>query len=80
LHYGAGGSCLGAKAFRVIGTGFAIAGVYSSCYLLAMEHGLRPGMLATLLGIQPLVTLAVTEHRFSARRVGDCCSHWPEWQ
>ncbi|WP_050805645.1 DMT family transporter [Novosphingobium nitrogenifigens] len=55
---------------RVIGTGFAIAGVYSSCYLLAMEHGLRPGMLATLLGIQPLVTLAVTEHRFSARRVG----------
>ena len=54
---------------RVMVTGLAMAGVYSSCYLLAMEHGLRPGMLATLLGIQPLLTLAITERRFSPRRI-----------
>jgi drug/metabolite transporter (DMT)-like permease len=55
---------------RVSATGLAIAGVYSSCYLLAMAHGLRPGMLATLLGVQPLLTLAITERRFSAGRLG----------
>lgn len=55
---------------RVVATGFAIAGVYTSCYLLAMEHGLRPGMLATLLGVQPLLTLAITERRFRPARIG----------
>jgi drug/metabolite transporter (DMT)-like permease len=55
---------------RVMGIGLAMAGVYSSCYLLAMEHGLRPGLLATLLGIQPLLTLAITEHRFTLLRGG----------
>jgi drug/metabolite transporter (DMT)-like permease len=60
---------------RVIATGFAIAGVYTSCYLLALQHGLRPGMLATLLGVQPLLTLAITERRFSwARLAGLLCA------
>jgi len=60
---------------RVILTGFLIAGVYTSCYLLAMEHGLRPGMLATLLGVQPLLTLALTERRFRPARIaGLCCA------
>jgi drug/metabolite transporter (DMT)-like permease len=54
---------------RVIATGFAIAGVYTSCYLLALQHGLRPGMLATLLGVQPLLTLAITERRFTWTRL-----------
>ncbi len=60
---------------RVIATGFLIAGVYTSCYLLAMVHGLRPGMLATLLGVQPLLTLALTERQFRPRRIaGLCCA------
>ena len=60
---------------RVVLTGFLIAGVYTTCYLLAMEHGLRPGMLATLLGIQPLLTLALTERGFRPGRIaGLCCA------
>src|SRR4028119_460548 len=33
---------------RVALTGFAIPGLYSACYLLAMDHGVTPGALATL--------------------------------
>jgi drug/metabolite transporter (DMT)-like permease len=38
---------------RVAFIGFAIAGVYSVCYLLAMEHGVTPGALATILESSP---------------------------
>ncbi|MDZ3833036.1 MAG: DMT family transporter [Sphingopyxis sp.] len=53
---------------RVALTGLAIAGLYSVCYLLALDQGLTPGALATLLGIQPLLTLLITERQVSSAR------------
>ncbi len=45
-----------------------LMGGYSITYLLALEHGITPGMLATLLGAQPLLTLALVERRWSVPR------------
>lgn len=54
---------------RVAFIGFSIAGVYSVCYLLAMEHGVTPGALATILGIQPILTVLIIERKVSVLRV-----------
>ena len=48
---------------RIIIVGFSVAGIYSTCYLLALDHGMTPGALATFLGIQPILTLILTERR-----------------
>lgn len=50
-------------------TGFLLIGCYSICYLLALDHGVTPELLATLLGAQPILTLALMERRFDAGRV-----------
>lgn len=51
-------------------TGLLMIGSYSICHLLALDHGLTPGVLATVLGVQPILTLALTERRaFSGRRL-----------
>jgi drug/metabolite transporter (DMT)-like permease len=42
----------------VAATGLLLIGGYSICYLLALDHGITPGVLATLLGAQPILTLA----------------------
>lgn len=58
---------------RIAGTGLLLLGTYSICYFLALDHGVTPGLLATVLGAQPLLTLMITERRFSpARLVGLC--------
>lgn len=49
--------------------GFLIAGLYSVFYLLALDNGVTPGALATLLGVQPILTLLVTEPRVTLARV-----------
>ncbi|WP_088140865.1 DMT family transporter [Achromobacter xylosoxidans] len=53
----------------VAGTGLLLIGGYSICYLLALDHGITPGVLATLLGAQPILTLAVMERRYSLPRL-----------
>ncbi|RFC01255.1 EamA family transporter, partial [Klebsiella michiganensis] len=53
---------------KVAATGALLTGGYSICYLLALDSGLTPGLLATVLGVQPLLTLLVTERTWSARR------------
>lgn len=50
-------------------TGLLIAGLYSVFYLLALDHGVTPGTLATMLGIQPILTLFLTERRVTALRL-----------
>lgn len=50
-------------------TGLLIAGLYSVFYLLALDHGVTPGALATMLGIQPILTLFLTERRVTALRL-----------
>lgn len=54
---------------RVFFVGLSIAGLYSVCYLLALDNGLTPGALATLLGVQPIATLLLTERRASGIRL-----------
>ena len=54
---------------RVVLVGLSIAGLYSACYLLALDNGLTPGALATLLGVQPILTLLLTERRATGMRL-----------
>ncbi|KVE33353.1 DMT family transporter [Burkholderia sp. TSV86] len=52
-----------------VATGLLLTGGYSILYLLALERGLAPGILATILGVQPILTLAVLERRASGTRL-----------
>lgn len=54
---------------RIAGIGALMLGTYSICYFLALDHGVTPGVLATVLGAQPLLTLLVTERRLSPARL-----------
>lgn len=49
--------------------GFLIAGLYSTFYLLALDNGVTPGSLATLLGVQPILTMFLTERRVTVSRL-----------
>ncbi|MDC9595307.1 DMT family transporter [Xenorhabdus anantnagensis] len=53
---------------KVAGVGLLIIGGYSIFYFLALEHGITPGVLATIMGIQPIITLWFMERHFSIRR------------
>ncbi|MGU7783406.1 DMT family transporter [Burkholderia sp. PU8-34] len=50
-------------------TGLLLMGGYSIFYLLALERGIAPGILATILGVQPILTLAIVERRWQPARV-----------
>lgn len=54
---------------RVAVTGLLLLGSYSICYLLALDHGVTPGVLATVLGVQPILMLALLERRLHAARL-----------
>lgn len=54
---------------RVAMTGLLLIGGYTITYLLALEHGITPGVLATLLGVQPILTLLWVERRVSPSRL-----------
>ena len=56
-------------ALKVTFTGVFIIGGYSICYFLALENNITPGVLATLLGVQPIITLLIIERRFSFARL-----------
>lgn len=46
-------------------TGFLLMGAYSLFYFLAMQYGISPGLLATILALQPILTFFITEKNFS---------------
>ncbi|NYT37777.1 DMT family transporter [Allopusillimonas soli] len=54
---------------QVVLAGALLIGLYSLCYLLAMDHGVTPGVMSTLLGVQPVLTLLLTERRYSPSRL-----------
>ncbi|MBV9878452.1 MAG: DMT family transporter [Verrucomicrobia bacterium] len=54
---------------RIAIIGLLLTGGYSVCYFLALEHGVTPGVMATLLGVQPVLTLLLFERRFSVLRI-----------
>ncbi len=53
---------------RVALIGVLMIGSYQICYLLALEQGITPGVLATLLGVQPILTQFITERRCTGLR------------
>lgn len=53
---------------QVAGTGLLLVGGYSCTYFLALDQGLTPGALATILGVQPIATLLLQERRAPALR------------
>lgn len=55
--------------WQVAKTGLLLVGGYSICYFQSMAHGITPGLLATLLGTQPVLTLLLTERQFSIGRI-----------
>lgn len=56
-------------ARQVAATGLLLVGGYSIFYLLALDHGVTPGLLATLLGVQPILTLVLTEQPLQRSRI-----------
>ena len=54
---------------QVISAGLLLIGGYCVCFFQALAHGITPGLLATILGIQPILTLLLTERRFSRWRL-----------
>lgn len=55
--------------WQVAGIGLVLIGGYSVCYFEAMAHGITPGLLATILGVQPILTLLLTERHFALSRL-----------
>ncbi|GGO89276.1 hypothetical protein GCM10011348_46650 [Marinobacterium nitratireducens] len=55
---------------RVAQTGMLLIGGYSICYFSALEAGMTPGVLATVLGTQPILTLVLTERGLQPGRLG----------
>lgn len=53
---------------QVAGAGLLLVGGYSCAYFLALDAGLTPGALATILGVQPIATLLLQERRAPAAR------------
>ncbi|MCS3409550.1 DMT family transporter [Serratia sp. AKBS12] len=54
--------------WRVALIGLLMIGCYQTAYLLALELGITPGVLATLLGVQPILTQFITERRCAGLR------------
>lgn len=46
-------------------TGFLLIGCYSLFYFFALQYGISPGLLATILALQPILTFFITEKHFS---------------
>ncbi len=53
----------------VAATGLLLVGGYSMLYLQTLAYGITPGLLATILGLQPVLTLLMTEGLRSRRRL-----------
>ncbi|QUG74241.1 EamA family transporter [Erwinia sp. E602] len=57
------------SARQVALTGLMIIGGYAICYFEAMDRGVTPGLIATIMGIQPILTLALVERRMQGLRL-----------
>lgn len=57
------------KRAIVFSTGLLLIALYSITYFQAMDHGVTPGLIATIMGAQPILTLALSERRFSLWRL-----------
>lgn len=53
------------SAKQVAWVGLLMVGGYSVFYFQAMAHGVTPGLIATILGIQPILTLCLLERKMN---------------
>ena len=53
----------------VLLSGLVLIGAYSLCYFQAMAEGVTPGLIATIMGIQPILTLCIVERRMQGVRL-----------
>ncbi|MGE9764073.1 DMT family transporter [Pseudomonas sp. PDM20] len=51
-------------------TGLVMLGIYPIFYLMALDLHVTPGVIATVLGVQPMLTSFLLERRHSAPRLG----------
>jgi len=58
---------------QVLLTGLLIIAGYSICYFKAMAHGVTPGLMATIMGIQPIFTLCLLEKNWQKERLLGLC-------
>lgn len=49
--------------------GAILLGAYQICYLLALQFKLAPGVLATIMGVQPILTAVLTDRRANRSRL-----------
>lgn len=54
---------------QVLLTGLLMIAGYSICYFKAMAYGVTPGLMATIMGIQPLLTLCLLEKSLQKERL-----------
>ncbi|MFV5438626.1 DMT family transporter [Acinetobacter oleivorans] len=54
---------------QVLLTGLLMIAGYSICYFKAMAHGVTPGLMATIMGIQPILTLCLLEKSLQKERL-----------
>jgi drug/metabolite transporter (DMT)-like permease len=57
---------------RALGTGCVLLGAYQIFYLLALNTHVTPGVMATVMGVQPILTVVLMERQ----RPGAACSAW----
>lgn len=58
---------------QVLLTGLLMIAGYSICYFKAMAHGVTPGLMATIMGIQPILTLCIIEKNLQKERLVGLC-------
>lgn len=54
---------------QVLLTGLLMIAGYSICYFKAMAYGVTPGLMATIMGIQPILTLCLLEKSLQKERL-----------
>ncbi|SDY77536.1 DMT family transporter [Pseudomonas sp. NFIX28] len=52
-----------------VATGLVLLGAYQIFYLLALDLKVTPGMMATIMGVQPILTVAIMERQRSWSRI-----------
>ncbi|MDD0977348.1 DMT family transporter [Pseudomonas fontis] len=58
---------------QAIATGCVLLGAYQCFYLLALNTHVTPGIMATVMGVQPILTVALIERQRSPSRVFGLC-------
>jgi hypothetical protein len=54
-----------------------LLGAYQIFYLLALDTKVTPGVMATIMGVQPILTVVLMERQRSASRMFGLALGWP---